>query len=132
MKLAIISIFIIIPFILHPAATSHFNELIKVAAENDFKAVGNGRFRKFDGLSSLFPKLKKYNGDIKKKAEKPKKKVKSLLKHLWFQFWVVNFISSERPEQKQFTKDDPDRRTNMVLLAKNFQGYKNLAKNFRV
>ncbi|MCB4235024.1 hypothetical protein LDL59_07750 [Kaistella anthropi] len=35
---------------------------------------------------------------------------------------------SDRPEQKQFTKDDPDRRTNVVLLAKNFKGYKNLAK----
>ena len=38
------------------------------------------------------------------------------------------FYISERPEQKQFTKDDPDRRTNMVLIAKNFRGYKNLAK----
>ncbi|MGS0747105.1 PHP domain-containing protein [Halpernia sp. GG3] len=38
------------------------------------------------------------------------------------------FYISDRPEQKQFTKDDPDRRTNVVLLAKNFNGYKNLTK----
>ena len=38
------------------------------------------------------------------------------------------FFISDRPEQKQFTKDDPDRRTQVVLLAKNFNGYRNLAK----
>ena len=38
------------------------------------------------------------------------------------------FYISERYEQKQFTKDDPDRRTCVVLLAKDFNGYKNLAK----
>ncbi len=38
------------------------------------------------------------------------------------------FYISDRYEQKQFTKDDPDRRTQVVLLAKDFNGYKNLAK----
>lgn len=38
------------------------------------------------------------------------------------------FYLSERPEQKTFTKDDPDRRTRIVLLAKNSNGYKHLAK----
>jgi DNA polymerase-3 subunit alpha len=38
------------------------------------------------------------------------------------------FYISDRYEQKQFTKDDPDRRTQVVLLAKDFKGYKNLVK----
>jgi DNA polymerase-3 subunit alpha len=40
---------------------------------------------------------------------------------------AVNFIF-QTVTSKTSTKDDPDRRTQVVLLAKDFNGYKNLAK----
>ena len=52
----------------------------------------------------------------KKEKQKPKKRrkfTKTPLVPVLGEFYL-----SERPEQKQFTKDDPDRRTNMVLWRK--------------
>ncbi len=64
----------------------------------------------------------------KVKSQKPTAKSQPPRKEPLIPILGCEFYISDRPEQKQFTKDDPDRRTRMVLLAKNFNGYKNLAK----
>ena len=110
------------------SATSHFNELIKAAAENDFKAVGMVDLGNLMGAFKFVSEVEKYNGDIKKKKAEAEEKGEEFTKTPLIPVLGCEFYISERPEQKQFTKDDPDRRTNMVLLAKNFKGYKNLAK----
>ena len=92
------------------------------------------------GAFKFVSEVKKTNGNIKKnyaeyldKKEKAKEagtefsetepRKEPLIPIIGCEFYV-----SERPDQKQFTKDDPDRRTHIVLLAKNFKGYKNLVK----
>jgi len=121
-------------------ASTNIQELINKAVDNDFPAVGlvdlgnmMGAFKFISEVEKVNEKFEnKYKEFLEKKeaAEKeglelteaePEKK--SLLPILGCEFYI-----SDRPEQKQFTKDDPDRRTNTVLLAKNFNGYKNLAK----
>lgn len=103
-------------------ASSHIQDLIKHAQENQFPAVGMvdlgnlmGAF-KFLSEVAKFNKAQSSNGDLHGRPQ-------PLVGVLGCEFYL-----SERPEQKQFTKDDPDRRTNAVLLAKSFAGYKNLAK----
>lgn len=56
------------------AATSHFNELIKVAAENDFKAVGMVDLGNLMGAFKFVSEVEKYNEDIKKRKPKQKKR----------------------------------------------------------
>ena len=121
-------------------ASSHLHDLIKKALDNNFPAVGLVDLGNMMGAFKFISEVEKTNKGLnnahaeylekKKKAEddgsdfseiEPRKE--PLIPIIGCEFYV-----SERPDQKQFTKDDPDRRTNMVLLAKNFKGYKNLAK----
>ena len=97
--------------------------------------LGNmmGAFKFISEVENYNSKVKKAHQeyiDQKQKAEEEgiefsetEPQQKTIIPVLGCEFYI-----SDRPEQKQFTKDDPDRRTNMVLLAKNFTGYKNLAK----
>ena len=87
------------------------------------------------GAFKFIDEVEKYNGNLKQKKqeaeaaeEKPDNydeinSAKFLTPILGLELYI-----SERYQQRQFTKDDPDRRTQVVLLAKNFEGYKNLAK----
>ncbi len=120
-------------------ASTDISDLIKKALSNNFPAVGMVDLGNMMGAFKFVSEVEKANGSIKKdyqnylenkaKAEENGEKFteaeprKELIPVLGCEFYV-----SDRPEQKQFTKDDPDRRTNVVLLAKNFNGYKNLAK----
>ena len=120
--------------------SSSLLDLVKKAGENDFPAVGIVDLGNMMGAFKFVSEVEKYNADIRKKREEyfnkketaekegiefndEEPKQRELMPIIGCEFYI-----SDRPEQKQFTKDDPDRRTNVVLLAKNFQGYKNLAK----
>lgn len=121
-------------------ASTHIHELINKALQNNFAAVGLVDLGNMMGAFKFVSEVEKANGTIKKnhkeflekkqKAEEegndfkePEPRKEELIPIIGCEFYI-----SDRPEQKQFTKDDPDRRTNVVLLAKNFNGYKNLAK----
>ena len=121
-------------------ASSHIHELINKALTNNFPAVGLVDLGNMMGAFKFVSEVEKTNGNIKKnyaeyldKKEKAKEagtefsetepRKEPLIPIIGCEFYV-----SERPDQKQFTKDDPDRRTHIVLLAKNFKGYKNLVK----
>jgi len=121
-------------------ASTDLSQLVKKALAENFKAVGLVDLGNMMGAFKFVSEVEKANGNIKKeyqnwsenkqKAEEentafdeaqPRKD--PLIPVIGCEFYI-----SDRPEQKQFTKDDPDRRTNVVVLAKNFNGYKNLAK----
>ena len=112
-------------------ASSNLNDLVKNALDNNFPAVGMVDLGNLMGAFKFVSEVEKANGNLKKKYEEEKEanpeaahgEMKSLIPVIGSEFYI-----SDRPEQKQFTKDDPDRRTQMVLLAKNFNGYKNLVK----
>ncbi|MDO5616240.1 MAG: DNA polymerase III subunit alpha, partial [Cruoricaptor ignavus] len=120
-------------------ASTSISDLVKKAMANNFPAVGMVDLGNLMGAFKFVSEVEKANGNLKKEyqnylekkqqAETESKDFqesepqKELIPVLGCEFYI-----SDRPEQKQFTKDDPDRRTNVVLLAKNFNGYKNLAK----
>ena len=121
-------------------SSTHIADLVRNALENDFPAVGLVDLGNMMGAFKFFSEVEKANDKItkdyqeyldKKQAaadnneafSEPEPRKNPLIPVLGCEFYI-----SDRPEQKQFTKDDPDRRTNVVLLAKNFSGYKNLAK----
>ncbi|SDD85513.1 DNA polymerase III subunit alpha [Riemerella columbipharyngis] len=121
-------------------ATSSISDLINKAKTNRFPAVGMVDLGNMMGAFKFIAEVDKYNTGVdkelkdyeerKKKAEEegiefgePVPQLQKLMPILGCEFYI-----SDRPEQKQFTKEDPDRRTNMVLLAKNIKGYRNLAK----
>ncbi|TXF77635.1 DNA polymerase III subunit alpha [Chryseobacterium sp.] len=121
-------------------ASTHINELISKALQNNFSAVGLVDLGNMMGAFKFVSEVEKTNGNIiktyqeysekKKKFEEEGTAFKEMepRKEPLIPVIGCEFYISDRPEQKQFTKDDPDRRTNVVLLAKNFNGYKNLAK----
>ncbi|ROI10536.1 DNA polymerase III subunit alpha [Chryseobacterium sp. H3056] len=121
-------------------ASTNIGELISKALENNFPAVGIVDLGNMMGAFKFISEVEKANSAIKKNyGEYQVKKEKAEEDGIPFNeteprknplipIIGCEFYLSDRPEQKQFTKDDPDRRTNMVLLAKNFEGYKNLAK----
>ncbi|WP_027377324.1 DNA polymerase III subunit alpha [Kaistella palustris] len=121
-------------------ASTHIHELITKALENNFSAVGLVDLGNMMGAFKFVSEVEKANGAIKSKhAEFEAQKEKALAEGQEFKeteprkkplipIIGCEFYISDRPEKKQFTKDDPDRRTHIVLLAKNFNGYKNLAK----
>ena len=121
-------------------ATTDISDLIDKAKKNHFPAVGMVDLGNMMGAFKFITEVEKYNSGIKRKwAEYQDKKLKASEEGIDFTenepenkeiipILGCEFYISDRPEQKQFTKEDPDRRTNMVLLAKNFNGYKNLAK----
>ncbi len=109
-------------------STSTIAQLIKKADENNFPAVGLVDMGNLMGAFKFITEVEKFNKKVAEEAAAAAngdgtESKKPLVPILGCEFYI-----SDRPEQKQFTKDDPDRRTNMVLLAKNFEGYKNLAK----
>lgn len=120
-------------------ASTGISDLVKKALSNRFPAVGMVDLGNMMGAFKFVTEVEKINGGLKKDYQNylEKKQLaedegrpfsetepqKELIPILGCEFYI-----SDRPEQKQFTKDDPDRRTNVVLLAKNFNGYKNLAK----
>ncbi|MDL1913052.1 MAG: DNA polymerase III subunit alpha [Bergeyella sp.] len=114
-------------------ASSHLSDFIDSALENNFPAVGLVDFGNMMGVFKFISEVEKANIALRKKYEEestrgdnqnvPPEKFPGLVPVVGCEFYI-----SDRPTQKQFTKEDPDRRTNVVLLAKNFNGYKNLAK----
>lgn len=121
-------------------ATSGISDLIKKAVDENFPAVGMvdlgnmmGAFKFVSAVESLnSDRSKKYKEYLAKKQEaedngkefnEAEPATEPLIPIVGCEFYI-----SDRYEQKQFTKDDPDRRTQVVLLAKDFNGYKNLAK----
>ena len=121
-------------------STTSIEDLINKAKSDNFPAVGMVDLGNMMGAFKFISEVENYNSKVKKahqeyidqkqKAEEEgvefsetEPQQKTIIPVLGCEFYI-----SDRPEQKQFTKDDPDRRTNMVLLAKNFTGYKNLAK----
>lgn len=121
-------------------STTSIEDLINKAKSDNFPAVGMVDLGNMMGAFKFISEVENYNSKVKKahqeyieqkqKAEEEgvefsetEPQQKMIIPVLGCEFYI-----SDRPEQKQFTKDDPDRRTNMVLLAKNFIGYKNLAK----
>ncbi|MEC3875796.1 DNA polymerase III subunit alpha [Chryseobacterium salviniae] len=122
------------------SATSSINDLIKKATDDNFPAVGMvdlgnmmGAFKFVSAVEGAnAERAKKHKEYIAKKQEAEEKGEvfneaepvsEPLIPVVGCEFYI-----SDRYEQKQFTKDDPDRRTQVVLLAKDFNGYKNLAK----
>ena len=121
-------------------STTSIEDLINKAKSDNFPAVGMVDLGNMMGAFKFVSEVENYNSKVKKahqeyieqkqKAEEEgiefsekEPQQKTIIPVLGCEFYI-----SDRPEQKQFTKDDPDRRTNMVLLAKNFTGYKNLVK----
>ena len=121
-------------------STTSIEDLINKAKSDNFPAVGMVDLGNMMGAFKFISEVENYNSKVKKahqeyieqkqKAEEEgiefsekEPQQKTIIPVLGCEFYI-----SDRPEQKQFTKDDPDRRTNMVLLAKNFTGYKNLVK----
>ena len=121
-------------------STTSIEDLINKAKSDNFPAVGMVDLGNMMGAFKFISEVENYNSKVKKahqeyidqkqKSEEEgvefsetEPQQKTIIPVLGCEFYI-----SDRPEQKQFTKDDPDRRTNMVLLAKNFTGYKNLAK----
>lgn len=121
-------------------ASSSLGDLVKRALDNNFPAVGIVDLGNMMGAFKFVNEVEKANSSIKSNYEaylqrkqeaaekgepfeedEPRKE--PLVPIIGCEFYI-----SDRPEQKQFSKDDPDRRTQMVLLAKNHRGYKNLAK----
>lgn len=102
-------------------STSSISDLINKAVENKFPAVGMVDLGNMMGAFKFISEVEAKNAALQN--EQNDTEYKPLIPILGCEFFI-----SERPEQKQFTKDDPDRRTQAVLLAKNANGYKNLCK----
>ena len=119
--------------------SSSLTDLINEAFENEFPAVGLVDLGNMMGAFKFNAELQSRNSALEKEYKAyEERKTKALEKGEEFNevppkkpiVGVIGceFYLSERPEQKQFTKDDPDKRSRVVLLAKNRNGYRNLAK----
>ncbi len=121
-------------------ASSSLADLVKKALSEQFPAVGLVDLGNMMGAFKFVGEVEKANSTIKKNYQEFLDKKKSAeeegktfdevepRKEELIPIIGCEFYISDRPEQKQFTKDDPDRRTNVVVLAKNHNGYKNLVK----
>lgn len=121
-------------------ASSSISDLIEHALKNNFPAVGMvdlgnmmGAFKFIAEVEGANKKIQSAYEDYLKEKEEAEKEGKTFdkkepRKEPLIPVLGCEFYISDRPEQKQFSKDDPDRRTQVVLLAKNYKGYKNLAK----
>ena len=63
------------------AATSHFNELIKVAAETILKQLGMVDLGNLMGAFKFVSEVEKYNGDIKKRKPEAEEKGEEFTKN---------------------------------------------------
>ncbi|NAW50892.1 DNA polymerase III subunit alpha [Elizabethkingia argentiflava] len=116
-------------------ATTSLSDLVSVAVQNHFPAVGLVDLGNMMGAFKFIEAVEKYNEGLKQKKqqadeadEKPQDYDEIIKAQFLTPILGLELYISERYQQKQFTKDDPDRRTQVVLLAKNFEGYKNLVK----
>ncbi|QIG89367.1 DNA polymerase III subunit alpha [Chryseobacterium sp. POL2] len=121
-------------------ASSSINDLIKIATTENYPAVGMVDIGNMMGAFKFVSAVEAVNGDREKayksyleKKQEAEEKSEDFTeeepnKEPLIPIIGCEFFISDRYEQKQFTKDDPDKRTQMVLLAKDFEGYKNLAK----
>lgn len=127
-------------------SSTDIKQLVMNAVHEGFPAVGMVDLGNMMGAFKFVSEVEKWNAECKKfnenyqtekdkeRKEEDEKKFQANKKLYFGQRYDLipiigcEFYISDRPEQKQFTKDDPDRRTQMVLLAKNEQGYRNLAK----
>ena len=121
-------------------ATSSISDLIKKATEENYPAVGMVDLGNMMGAFKFVTAVESENGSRAKKYKEylAKKQHAEENGEVFDEVEPISqplipvvgceFYISDRYEQKQFTKDDPDRRTQVVLLAKDFEGYKNLAK----
>lgn len=120
-------------------ASTGIPELINKAVENKFPAVGMVDIGNMMGAFKFIAEVEKNNEPLQKEHQEYAERKKQAEEKgenfsetepapLLMPVLGCEFFISDRPEQKQFTKDDPDRRTQVVLLAKNFNGYRNLAK----
>lgn len=115
-------------------STTHFSELIATAEKNQFTAVSMVDFGNMMGAFKFINEVEDYNDKItkaKKEVENgntDEELKKTAQKNILKPILGCEFYISERYTQKQFTKDDPDRVTQMVLLAKNKEGFQNLSK----
>lgn len=124
-------------------ATTKINDIVDFAFKNEYPAVGIADFGNLMGAFKFISEVEKRNKDLNpelknylKKYKKeiaegleipepmPEKKDRDdMLPILGCEFWF-----SDRPRQNRFTKDDPDRRSTVLLFALNHNGYKNLSK----
>ena len=121
-------------------ATTNINDLIKKATEENYAAVGlvdignmMGAFKFVTAVEGTNSGRSKKHKEYLAKKQEAEEKGETLDEEEPNNDQLIpivgcEFFISNRYEQKQFTKDDPDRRTQMVLLAKDFNGYKNLIK----
>ncbi len=127
-------------------SSTSLSDLLKKAVNNKFPAVGLVDLGNLMGAFKFVAEVEKWNSecekfnstyedqkDLERNEAEEKEFQANKQKYLDQNCGIIpvlgcEFYISDRPEQKQFTKDDPDRRTHVVLLAKNFNGYKNLAK----
>lgn len=125
-------------------ATTHLSDLVQAADKNNFPAVGLVDLGNMMGAFKFVAEVGKYNKDLAGKKKKlqeardnPSDETKEAAANLdekllskppLIPILGQEFYLSENYLQKQFTKENPDRRTQAVLLAKDFAGYKNLIK----
>ncbi|WP_417429844.1 DNA polymerase III subunit alpha [Halpernia sp.] len=109
-------------------SSSSIQDLITKATKNNFPAVGLVDLGNLMGAFKFISEVEKYNKSLEDKLKEEDSENFDISEKKLIPVLGCEFYISDRPNQKQFTKDDPDRRTNVVLLAKNLNGYKNLTK----
>ncbi len=96
-------------------STIKINELVQKAVTQKMPAIGITDFGNLMGSFQFLNEVAKAN---EKLTENQK-----IIPIIGCEIYI-----SEHYLQNKFTKDNPDRRYNQVLLAKNYEGYKNLSK----
>ena len=109
-------------------ATTDVNTLVKLAWQNKMPAVGLTDLGNMYGAFNMTIAIGKLNEEI----EKHNKKAEGSGQDLWEPYNGKVIIGTEiyvaeDYKRTKFTKDQPDRRFQQVLLAKNKAGYLNLA-----
>src|SRR5690606_14471458 len=101
-------------------ASTHISDLVKKALSNNFSAVGLVDLGNMMGAFKFVSEVEKANANIKKThKEFEEKKIKAQeegqqfsdpepRKEMLIPVIGCEFYISDRPEQKQFTEDDPD------------------------
>lgn len=110
-------------------STSKHSDLIQKTLEFNMPALGVTDTGNLMGAFAFLNEIKKVNGKIKDQNAK----INGGVIHKPLQREILPIVGcelyiSENYLQNKFTKDNPDRRYTQVLLAKNYQGFKNLSK----
>lgn len=131
-------------------ATTHLSDLVQEAATHNFPAVGMVDLGNMMGGFKFIDEVEAYNHGLIEKQKRvqrikeneatgikneedddpidPKDFDEILSKKPLTPILGQEFYISDDYLKKQFTKENPDRRSRAVLLAKDFAGYKNLIK----